>query len=41
MADRILHRFNFTERIVHWVVGVTFVLLLATGLAFAYPRFSG
>ncbi len=37
MADRILHRFNFAERIVHWVVGVTFVLLLATGLAFAYP----
>lgn len=37
MADRILQRFDFTERIVHWVVGVTFVLLLATGLAFAYP----
>ena len=37
MADRLLDRFTFVERIVHWVVGVTFVLLLATGLAFSYP----
>ena len=37
MADRILHRFNYPERIVHWVVGVTFVVLLATGLAFSHP----
>ena len=37
MAERLLHRFTFVERIVHWVVGVTFVLLLATGLAFSYP----
>ena len=37
MADRVLNRFTFAERIVHWVVGVSFVLLLATGLAFAYP----
>ena len=36
-SDRLLHRFSFTERLVHWVVGVTFVLLLATGLAFAHP----
>ena len=33
----LLDRFTFVERIVHWVVGVTFVLLLATGLAFSYP----
>ena len=32
-----LQRFSFFERIVHWVVGVSFVVLLWTGLAFAYP----
>lgn len=32
-----LHRFTFAERVVHWVVGVTFVLLLLTGFAFSYP----
>ena len=37
MANRLFQRFTFVERIVHWTVGITFVLLLATGLAFAYP----
>lgn len=37
MSDRILARFTFSERIIHWVVGVAFVVLLATGLAFAHP----
>ena len=37
MRNHELHRFNFLERLVHWVVGVTFVLLLLTGLAFSYP----
>ena len=37
MTDGILHRFTFFERVLHWVVGVGFVILLATGLAFAYP----
>jgi formate dehydrogenase subunit gamma len=37
MASPLIHRFSFLERIVHWVVGVTFVVLLGTGLAFAYP----
>lgn len=32
-----LDRFNFLERIVHWVVGTTFVVLVLTGLAFSYP----
>ena len=32
-----LDRFSYAERVVHWVVGITFVLLLLTGLAFAYP----
>ena len=35
-ADELL-RFTFFERLVHWVVGVTFVFLLLTGLAFSYP----
>ena len=37
MASQLLNRFSFFERIVHWVVGVTFVLLLLTGLAFSHP----
>jgi formate dehydrogenase subunit gamma len=32
-----LNRFTFGERVVHWVVGVSFVVLLFTGLAFSYP----
>ncbi|MXY17832.1 MAG: formate dehydrogenase subunit gamma [Acidobacteria bacterium] len=37
MSEPLLHRFNLLERIIHWVVGVTYVALLLTGLAFAYP----
>ena len=37
MSDQLIPRFTYVERVVHWVVGVTFVLLLASGLAFAYP----
>lgn len=32
-----LKRFTLVERVVHWAVGVTFVILLLTGLAFSYP----
>ena len=32
-----LRRFSFPERIVHWVVGVTFVVLMLTGFALSYP----
>ena len=32
-----LTRFNYFERIVHWVVGLTFVFVLLTGFAFSYP----
>ncbi len=32
-----VHRFSFVERVVHWVVGLTFVFLLLTGLAFSHP----
>lgn len=34
----VLHRFTLLERVVHWVVGITFILLLLTGLGFSYPR---
>ncbi len=37
MRERDLDRFTFVERLVHWVVGVSFVILLITGLAFSYP----
>lgn len=32
-----LDRFTFIERIVHWLVGLTFVLLLMSGFALSYP----
>ena len=32
-----LRRFTYAERVVHWVVGLSFLLLLFTGLAFSYP----
>lgn len=32
-----LMRFTYVERIVHWVVGLTFLFVLLTGLAFSYP----
>lgn len=35
---RELLRFTFTERLVHWAVGISFALLLLTGLSFSYPR---
>lgn len=31
-------RFTFGERVVHWLVGLSFVFLLLTGLAFSHPR---
>lgn len=34
---QLLRRFTYLERLVHWVVGVTFVILLLSGLAFSYP----
>ena len=39
MSEPLLRRFTYLERVVHWVVGGTFVALLLTGLAFAYPSF--
>jgi formate dehydrogenase subunit gamma len=33
-----LKRYSLFERILHWVVGITFVALLLSGLALAYPR---
>ncbi len=37
MTEPLLPRFSYAERVVHWAVGVTFVALLASGVAFAYP----
>ena len=37
MSEKLLPRFTYAERVVHWVVGVSFVALLVSGLAFAYP----
>ena len=31
-------RFTYLERVVHWVVGLSFLFLLLTGLAFSHPR---
>lgn len=31
-------RYSFFERVLHWTVAVTFVALLVSGLALAYPR---
>lgn len=31
-------RFTLVERVVHWIVGLSFVFLLFTGLAFSHPR---
>lgn len=33
-----IQRFTFLERVVHWVVGLSFLFLLLTGLAFSHPR---
>lgn len=33
-----VQRFTYLERLVHWAVGLSFVFLLLTGLAFAHPR---
>ena len=37
-GPRVIDRFTFFERLVHWVVGVSFVLLLLTGFALSYPH---
>lgn len=38
MSSSDLQRFSFLERLVHWVVGLSFTTLLLTGLAFSYPK---
>jgi formate dehydrogenase subunit gamma len=37
MSSPGLQRFTYAQRVVHWVVGLSFVLLLFTGFAFSYP----
>ncbi|MCB1033548.1 MAG: formate dehydrogenase subunit gamma [Acidobacteria bacterium] len=38
MASRDLVRFSYYERLVHWLVGLSFVYLLFSGLAFSHPK---
>ena len=33
-----IERFAYRERVIHWVLGLSFVFLLLTGLAFSHPR---
>ena len=33
-----IERFTYFERVVHWTLGLSFVYLLLTGLAFSHPR---
>lgn len=33
-----IRRFTYAERVVHWTLGLSFVFLLLTGLAFSHPR---
>ncbi len=33
-----LRRYNLFERVLHWVVAVTFIALMLSGMALAYPR---
>jgi len=33
----LIHRFSAIQRLIHWAVGVSFTILLLTGLAFSYP----
>lgn len=36
--NRDVRRFTYAERVVHWAVGLSFLFLLLTGLAFSHPR---
>lgn len=38
MSRSEIQRFTYAERVVHWVVGLSFLFLLLTGLAFSHPR---
>ena len=33
----LVHRFSAVQRLLHWAVGLSFTVLLLTGLAFSYP----
>jgi len=36
----VVRRFTMAERVTHWLVAVTFILLLLSGFGLSYPRFS-
>ena len=37
-SELVIERFTYAERVVHWVVGLSFLYLLATGMALSHPR---
>jgi formate dehydrogenase subunit gamma len=37
-TERVVRRYGLFERIVHWEVAITFVALMLSGMALAYPR---
>ncbi len=39
MKKTLIQRYNAAERINHWIVAISFVLLAISGLAFFYPAF--
>lgn len=39
MTPETIRRFSMTERVVHWGVALTFLLLLMSGFGLSYPRF--
>ena len=41
MRKNELERFNYGQRVVHWVVALSFLLLMFTGLAFSGPAPGG
>ena len=38
---RLIERFSYGERLLHWLVAIPFIGLLLSGLAFAYPSVFG
>lgn len=36
---KLIHRYSASQRINHWIIAITFILLTVTGLAFFHPSF--
>jgi formate dehydrogenase subunit gamma len=37
-AERLISRYGLFERVLHWEVAITFIALMLSGMALAYPR---